>query len=172
MTNDFDKIQPLRYFLNSSEFINRNYYEKEHYNIAHNLVYAPENLFIPFGFNVPTLYTNIVSAKLYCPDETTEHFDFKAKLKNATDLKLISFTDSEGILQHRVEYRPSDGFFYGGAVVYIGIGPCIMKIVLNNPNTGKTATYRTDLIRIFDKDEAATGVLAATDLTLDPAYMA
>jgi hypothetical protein len=168
--NNFANIQPLRIYEDKKPELERSaFYEKNKYNLKHVFALAPDDLFIPFAINIPSNLTTIAYCKLLCPNDTLQ-FDFMAKLKNASDLKIISFVDNNGIIQNRLQYIPSDGFYFGGAAVTIPLGYAYLAVRLRNLATGAQQYYRSDLIRIFDKAEAPTGGLLISDTTLIASY--
>jgi hypothetical protein len=167
---EFADIQPLRIYEDKAELQRSAYYEKNKHNVSNVFTLVPEDLFIPFIINIPSNFTFIVYAKLYCPDNTTVKFDFKTNLKNATDLKIVSFTDENGITRNRVQYLPSEGFLVGGSASNIPLGLGYLKVHVKNPITGAEAFYRSDLFKVFDKDEAPTGGVLISDPTLIATY--
>lgn len=170
MIIDINRIQPLRWFEDLSEKENVNYYEKQHGNFSSSFVLCPSDKLIPFSLNIPTLYTSVYSLKLMCANGSTVIYDIKAKLKTATDLRFVSFYDPDGNIQHVIEYRPSDGFF-GSVVEYVPLGVGYLVMIVKNMALGTSATYRTDLLNIFDKSEISINLANISDLVLNDDYM-
>ena len=152
MIKDYNQIQPLRIYEDLAGMQQHDYYEKNHFNIKHSLVYASDERFIPFSFDIPTNLINISSCKLYCANESTVVFDIIDKLVNADNLKIVSYTNQmTGIVGHRVMFQCSEGF-----TTNINGKLCYLKIIVNNPATAETKTFRSDFVQII---VTTTGVI-------------
>ena len=170
MILDTNRIQPLRWYEDLTEKVTENYYEKQNGSFSNSFINCPSDKLIPFTLNIPTLYTSIYSLKLMCPNGTTVNYDLKTKLKTSTDLRFISFYDLNGNIQHVVQYLNSDGFF-GSVVEYLPEVVGYLVLVVKNLALNKTATYRTDLIKIFDKSKISINLANISDLTLNTDYL-
>ena len=163
----YNEIQPLRFFEDKTELQQHNYYEKNHFNIKHSLVYCPSDRFIAFAFNIPTSLFVIDSCKLYCANDSTVVYDLKTRLVNATDLRVNSYTNQQtGDNIHRVEYQPSEGFILSAVKDYIPERVCYCKIVVKNPGTGETKAYRSDFCEIYGSAQSVSLIAVEFDHTL------